>query len=131
MGIDAGTLDRKVRFQRKAGGDDPMDAGEEGWVLVAELSAQVQDMLPSRGERLSEGMTMSTRPARVRLRYRPEITSDLRLLVGKMVEGPDGEPVWRTDRVMQIVAGPVELGRRAGMELMAADYSPVGGIEEA
>jgi head-tail adaptor len=125
--IDAGDLNRRIRFERKVPPSGFTSAGKEAWVPVATVSAQIRDVLPSRSERFTEGMTMETRPSRVRIRYRKGITSDMRLLVGRMVAEGDAEPVWHTDRVMQIIAGPVELGDREGMEIMAEDYSTTGG----
>lgn len=113
MILAAGALDRRITFQRKVGDDSFNGAGKEPWQDVATVWAQVQDALPSRGERLTEGLTMATRPSRVRIRYRGDITSDMRILYGA--------------RVMEIVSGPAELGRREGLELMAADYSTPAG----
>lgn len=87
-------------------------AGSGTWALVAEVSAEIQHMLPSRGERLAGGINMAARPARVRIRWRADVTSDMRIVL-------DG-------RVMHIVAGPAELGRREGLELMVEDYRPAG-----
>ncbi|WP_419827663.1 head-tail adaptor protein [Sphingomonas sp.] len=115
--IAAGDLDRIVTFQRKAvPTDDAMDAGEEIWSTIdggEDVWAQVQEMLPSRGERLSDGMVLAARPARVRIRYRDDITPDMRVIYGS--------------RVMQIITPPIELGRREGLEFMAQDYSTAGG----
>jgi SPP1 family predicted phage head-tail adaptor len=113
-----GDLDRRITFQRKpAPGEDvpndPMDAGETPWAVVAKVWAQVQEMLPSRGERLSEGMNLALRPARIRIDYRADITADMRIIYGT--------------RILQIIAPPIELGRRAALEMMVQDYSTAGG----
>ena len=113
MLLDPGTLDRRIRFERKQRPPGRGNAGQETWQPVAAVWAQVEDMLPSRGERLSEGMTMASRPARIRIRFRTDITSDMRIIYGA--------------RTMQITAGPAELGHREGLELMAEDYSTAGG----
>ena len=49
------------------------------------------------------------------MRYRSDITSDMRLV-----------HLSRGNRLMKIISPPVELGRRQGLELMAADYSTEG-----
>jgi len=113
VSLAAGSLDRRIRIERKARPGGRGKAGQETWEPVATVWAQVTDALPSRGERLSEGMTMAARPARIRMRFRADITSDMRVVYG--------------DRIMQITAGPAELGRREGLELMAEDYSTAGG----
>lgn len=106
-------LDRLVHIERPTADESFDGAGSGAWTPVAEVWAEVQDALPSRGERLTEGLNIATRPARVRIRYRTDITPDMRLVMG--------------DRVMQIVAGPAELGFREGTELMVEDYSTAGG----
>ena len=111
-GLDSGRLNRRIRFERLVRPAGRGKAGQETWVPVATLSAEVLDVLPSRGERLADGLQIATRPARVRIRYRPDITGDMRIVYGS--------------RIMQIVAGPAELGRREGLEMMAADYSTAG-----
>lgn len=112
MQIDARKLDREITFQRKVPDDSFNGAGKESWAPVATVWAQVQDVLPSRAERIAEGLSIANRPARIRMRYRDDITPDMRIIHGS--------------RVMQIFAGPAELGRQDGLELMAEDYSTAG-----
>jgi SPP1 family predicted phage head-tail adaptor len=109
----AGSLRSRITFQQKLVPEGLTSAGKEGWVPVVTVRAEVRDVLPSRSERLSEGMTIAARPARIRMRYRTDITSDMRILHG--------------NRVMQITAGPAEIGNREALELMAEDYSTAGG----
>lgn len=111
-GLAAGALDRRVRIERPVADESLDGAGSGDWELVATVWAQVQDALPSRGERLADGINVASRPARVRMRYRGDITADMRFVTGT--------------RVLQIVAGPAELGRREGLEFMAEDYQPAG-----
>jgi len=110
--MNAGDLDRLIRIEQKVEDNSFDGAGSETWELFAQAWAQVQDMLPSRGERLADGLNIATRPARVRIRYIEGVTSDMRLVMG--------------DRIMQIVSAPAELGRREGLELMVEDYSTSG-----
>jgi len=102
----------EIRFERKQRPPGRGHAGQESWTPFDMVWAEVIDMLPSRGERLSEGMTMAARPVRIRIRYREDVTSDMRVIYG--------------DRVMQITAGPAEIGRREESELIAEDYSTAG-----
>ena len=111
-GLAAGSLNRKLRIERPIADTSFDGAGSGPWGLVGRAWANVQDMLPSRGEQLADGVNLSSRPARVRLRFRTDITSDMRFVLG--------------DRVMQIVAGPAELGHREGLEFMVEDYSAPG-----
>jgi head-tail adaptor len=112
--IDAKDLDREILFERKTRPGGRGNAGKETWQAVGELEwAQVRDVLPSRAEATSDGLPVATRRARIRLRYRDDITPDMRIIYGS--------------RTMQIIAGPAELGRHEGLELMAEDYSTAGG----
>ncbi|WP_416463967.1 head-tail adaptor protein [Sphingomonas sp. VDB2] len=87
-------------------------AGSGKWRLFGISVVNLEDVLPSRGEQVSEGMTTARRPARVRMLYREGITPDMRFVMG--------------DRIMQIVGGPAELGFREGLEFMVEDYRPAG-----
>lgn len=110
--VTPGERDTLVRFERPIGDTSFRGAGAGEWVLVDELWIGLRDQLPSRGEQADGGMPMSTGRARVRMEWRDDITSDMRLVAG--------------DRVMQIVSGPAELGRRAGLEMMVEEYRPAG-----
>lgn len=110
--MNAGDLDRLIRIEQKAEDNTFDGAGSEPWQLFAQAWAQVQDMLPSRGERLADGLNIATRPARVRIRYIEGVKASMRIVMG--------------DRIMQIVSAPAELGRREGLELMVEDYSTSG-----
>lgn len=112
MRLQAGKLDRSIRIERPVADDSFDGAGAGSWALVATVSAEVQDVLPSRSEQLAGGINMSARPARVRIRYRTDVTPDMRFVMG--------------GRVMQIVSGPAELGRREGLEFMVEEYRPAG-----
>ncbi|TCD04273.1 head-tail adaptor protein [Erythrobacteraceae bacterium CFH 75059] len=111
--MNAGDLRYRIRIERPVADDSFTGAGSASWQLVASVRAQVQDMLPSRGEKLADGLSIATRPARVRIRYRNDIDASMRVVMG--------------DRVMQIVSAPAEIGNRDGLEFMAEDYSTAGG----
>ncbi|ARR52137.1 hypothetical protein HY78_01010 [Rhizorhabdus wittichii DC-6] len=111
--MKAGSLDRRVDIQRKTKATGVRSAGKGTWATIAaSVPANVQDMLPSRAERLAEGVSIARRPARVRMRYREDVTPDMRLKMG--------------ERLMRIVAGPIELGRREGIEMVVEDYTAAG-----
>lgn len=117
MRVTANELDRRVRIERPIADESADGAGSGTWVEVAIVAAGIRDMLPSRGERLAEGVNVATRPARVRMRYRGDLTPAMRLV--DVTGGVDG-------RVMQIITVPAEIGRRDGLEMMAEDYSVAG-----
>lgn len=122
--MKAGILDRRVRIERPVASGAFDGAGSGEWELVATVWANVQDALPSRGEKLAQGLNVATRPARVRIRYRDGITPAMRFVLGATVSA--GAVDYSGARIMQIVAGPAELGRRDGMEFMVEDYSSAG-----
>jgi head-tail adaptor len=112
MRVTAGMLDRRIRIERQKPDTSTDGAGSGTWELVDEVPANIQDALPSRTERLTDGINISARPARVRMRWRPDLTSAMRFVEG--------------DRIMQIISGPAELGRRDGLEFMVEDYTSAG-----
>ena len=105
-------LDRLITIERPIADDSLDGAGSGTWKHVTKVWANVQDMLPSRGERLAGGINVTSRPARVRMRYRDDIDSSMRFVLGT--------------RIMQITAGPAELGRRYRMEFIVEDYTSAG-----
>jgi SPP1 family predicted phage head-tail adaptor len=110
--LPAGSLNRRITIQRPAADDSFTGAGSGTWPIVAEVWANVQDVLPSRSERLADGINIATHPARVRIRYRTDITSNMRFVLG--------------ERIMQIVSGPAILGNKEGLEFMVEEYRPAG-----
>lgn len=108
----ASRMNDRIRIERPVADTSFDGAGSGGWETVEEVWANVQDALPSRGERLADGINVAARPARVRIRYREDITSNMRFVMG--------------DRIMQIISGPAELGRRQALEFMVEEYRPAG-----
>lgn len=116
-----GALRDRIRIERPVGDESFAGAGSGTWNKVAEAWAEVQDVLPSRGEKQANGINLATRPARVRMSYREDVTADMRfLLIKRRAEE------WVTVRTMQIIAGPAVIGRRSGVEFMVEDYSTAG-----
>jgi head-tail adaptor len=112
MLLDARKLDRRVLIQRPVSDESFDGAGSGQWLDVDTVWANVQDALPSRGEQLADGINVASRPARVRMRFRVDVTPSMRFVIA--------------DRIMQIIAGPAELGRRDGLEFMVEEYTPAG-----
>ncbi|PZO77075.1 MAG: head-tail adaptor protein [Sphingomonas taxi] len=122
MKLDARKLDRRILIQRPIPDESFDGAGSGQWGDIDAVWASVEDALPSRGERLADGINVASRPARVRMRYRDDVTAAMRFVLLRKV----GE-VWEpSGRIMQIIAGPAELGRRDGLEFMVEEYSLAG-----
>lgn len=106
-------LDRQITLLRPVSTQESVyGARETTWEVLDTVWAQVRDMLPSRGEQLADGLSLARRPARIRIRYRDDVTSGMRVQYG--------------DRNLRIVSQPAELGRREGLELMAEELSTEG-----
>ena len=108
----ASRYNRRLVIERPIEDESLNGAGSGTWTAVGNVSAEVEDVLPSRGERLDGGINMSTRPARVRMRYRTDVTPDMRFVMGT--------------RIMQITSGPAEVGFREETEFMVEDYTVAG-----
>lgn len=111
-----GPLDRRIRIEQPTVTRDA-DYGSPTatWTTYGTFWASVQEVLPSRGESNAQDISIAERPARVRMRYVSGITAKMRCVY-----------LDRSDRVMRILAVPVEIGRREGLEFMVADFSTAG-----
>jgi head-tail adaptor len=111
----AGRLNRRIEILARSSGRDSTYGTPTGeWAVAATVWAEVQDVLPSRADRVAEEIALSKRPARVRMRWREDVSMNNRLrLVGSA-------------RTMRIVAGPAMLGNREGLELMVEEMSTSG-----
>jgi head-tail adaptor len=108
----ASRYNRRLRIERPTADDSFDGAGSGDWKRVADTWASVLDVLPSRAEKLGEGINITNRPARVRMRFRTDIDATMRFVMGA--------------RVMQIISGPAEVGLREEVEFMVEDFSPAG-----
>ncbi len=111
MALEVGSMRDRVRFERPVRPVGIMKSGQATWQEVVTVYAEVQDVLPSRAERVAEGVNIARRPCRVRIRYRRDIAFDssMRIVFG--------------DRVMEIISGPAVLGNRERFEFVAEDLS--------
>ena len=109
----AGDLDTRITIEERVQTQDPIyGTPVVSWVTFATVWADVQDVLPSRAERIADGINIARRPARIRIRHLDGITTSMRIKIGS--------------RTLGIVAGPAELGRNEGVELIAEELSTQG-----
>lgn len=109
----ASKLDTRIRIERKVVARDPQYGTEVvTWAEFACVWAEVKDILPSRAERLADSIQIGRRPARIRIRYVPGLSSDMRIIID--------------NRAHQIISGPAMLGRREAMEIMVEELSSEG-----
>lgn len=114
MHIAHSTFNRLITIEHKTVTRDP-DYGTEiiAWAtFISRIAANWQDALPSKSEQVQQGVHIATHPARVRLRYLPGVTSDMRIVL-------HGSP----DKTFQITGGPAQIGRMEYLELMVEEYS--------
>ncbi len=116
---------RQLRIERPIADPSFTGAGSGSWEKVDDVRASVLDVLPSRSERLADGINLATRPARVRMLFREDVKPDMRFVMGATIVD-DVVVDYSAARIMQIVSGPAELGRREGIEFMVEDYSAAG-----
>jgi head-tail adaptor len=122
--VSAGTLTRLITVERQQVVQDANYGSQVvTWVPLAVLPgsppvaerfwAEVQDALPSRSESVMQGLAVARNQTRVRIRWRNDIDSSMRITV-------HGD----TDVVYQIVGGPAEIrGRRRMLEMICEKYS--------
>lgn len=118
----ASERDQLVRIEHPVADEGFDGAGSGSWAPVGLEWVGIVDALPSRSERLAEGINVTARPARIRMRYRDGVTTAMRLVLLRW----DGTVWIAADRIMQIISGPAVLGRREGLEFMVEDYSAGG-----
>jgi head-tail adaptor len=106
--VDIGTLDKRARIERRiVTQDSTYGTDVVTWQTLAVVWCNLVDSAPSRDEQVRNGMSMVKVRCRMRMRYRGDIATDMRVVMMR----PD-EQIW------QIVGGPAEIGVRDGIELM-------------
>lgn len=114
-----GQLDRRITILGPTEVEDPVYGPQPGpYAPIARgerVPAQRQDELPSNSESVTNGLRQAYRPARLRIRYRPDITSDMRIVMHD-----------ENDKVYEISGGPAEIGRREWIEVTIREYSTNG-----
>lgn len=120
-------LDRQISIEQRSVTQDADDGADVvTWVplvaaagspVVAErFWAEVQDVMPSRSESVRNGLAMARNQTRIRMRYRSDVDSTMRVTV-------HGD----SDVEYQIIGGPAEVGgRKAYLEMVCERYSTQG-----
>lgn len=129
----AGSLSDQITIERKAVAGDPEYVAPDAsfgtqnvvWVpldrdpsnpsAALRSAAEVQETLPSRAEGVTNSVVLARNQARIRMRYRSDIDSSMRVTVHRDV-----------DFVYQIIGGPAEVakeGRKTMIEIFCEKYS--------
>jgi SPP1 family predicted phage head-tail adaptor len=112
--MNIGPLDKRGTFKEKSVAQDSATGYDVvSWVEVDTVWMNVQDVMPSRDESVTQGLQVSAKRARVRIRWRNDLDSSMRI-----------ELTYPTARVLQIIGGPAEIGGRKGyLEFMCEQVS--------
>lgn len=119
----AGRYDTQATFERKATAVDPTYGTElVGWEpLVAQPGSppiaerfwvRALDVLQGRSEAMKMNVPLSSGRVTIRMRYRPDITSAMRVTLHR-----------DTDQVYQIIAEPAMIGRKQELELQLEKFT--------
>ncbi len=111
--MNIGPLDRRIAIESPVVVVDP-DYGTQTvtWSPLAVVWANVEDVLPSRAESVKMGLAVALNQVRIRYRYRNDVNSAMRV----RIVGP-------VERVLQIIAGPAEVGRHEFSEIVCESIS--------
>ena len=106
-------LDRRIKIEQKAVSQDANYGNEVvAWLPLATVWAEVRDVLPSRAEGYGRNLALARNQTRIRFRYRSDVNSSNRITL-----------LGTEQKVMQIISGPAEIGRKEYQEVMCETYS--------
>lgn len=106
-------LDRRITIRKKSVAQDATYGTEAiTWALLALVWAEWVDAQPSRSDSVRQGLEQAANQARVRIRYREDVDSSMR--------------VEYRGYIWQIIGGPAEIGRREYIEFVVERYTSSG-----
>jgi len=106
--MNIGSLDTRCRIEQKSVSTDATYGTEVvTWVVLETVWCQIQDELPSKTEFTANDLSMNVTRSRVRMRFRRDIDSSMRLVIMRP-----------TAVVYRIVSGVAEIGKKEGIEVM-------------
>lgn len=113
MALQVPNMDTRVRIEQKSVTQDPTYGTDiVTWVPLITVWAEVVDVLPSRqqAEQTRAQLQVATQRSRVRMRYRTDVDSSMRCVIGGLMH--------------HIVSGPAEIGDRHSLsEVIVERYS--------
>jgi head-tail adaptor len=114
--MEIGALDQRVRIEEQATEEDLTYGTQLGdWSELATEWAEVVESMPSHGE-TGSAMRIASRTARVRMRYRDDVTTSHRIVL-----------LDRNNRIFRVATLPAEIdGRKRFIEFMAEEFTSVG-----
>lgn len=103
-------LNRRCRIEHPVNTKDPVYGSvTTTWTLKAVLWCNIQDVLPSRSEKIKNGIAIGAKQSRLRIRYRTDLDSAMRVII-------DGD-------TYQIISDFAEFGNKEFSESLIEKYS--------
>lgn len=119
--MNIGALNRRIKIQEKSTTQET-DYGTEvvTWTTHATVWADIKDLQlgtakSSDNEETDNNIQINAGRTRIVIRYLSTVTSEMRIMLTD-----------RSNKILQIVSGPVEIGQRDGMEIIAVSYTTEG-----
>ena len=109
--MDIGRLDRPILIERPTETRNEYNEPVITWVEYSREFASVLDVLAGSREATNQDIRLTKRPVKVCLRYRNDITTDMRITI--LDRG----------RILQIVTPPAEIGRKEALEIICEEFS--------
>lgn len=107
MNID---LNRRCRIERPVNTKDPVYGSTiTTWELKGVYWCNIQDVLPSKSEAIKNGLAVGSKQARLRLRYRKDLDSSMRVIIDGIT--------------YQFISDFAELGKQQHLEAMIEKYT--------
>ncbi|MFZ4539205.1 head-tail adaptor protein [Propionivibrio sp.] len=111
--MNIGPLNHRARIEYKVVTRDATYGTEAiTWTTLATRWCSINDMLPRRGEAVSNTLAVNVNRSRIRMRYCADITSSMRFAISRP-----------TEAIYQIVSGPAEIGIKDGVEFIVEQVS--------
>ncbi len=111
--MNIGPLNTRARIETKSVTQDANYGTEViTWGLLAVRWVGIQDVLPSRSEKVLDGLVVSANQSRLRMRYCTDVNSSMRIVINRP------EPT-----IYNIISGPAILGDKDGVEFMIEKVS--------
>jgi SPP1 family predicted phage head-tail adaptor len=111
--MDAGLLDRRLRIlERVDTTEGTYGTKVATWPELATVWAKIEEVLPARADRLDDKLVITVRQAKVRIRWRADVSQNHRVEI-------DGQQ-------MRIISGPAMAGRRQWLDFVVEELSTEG-----
>jgi len=106
-------LNERAIIEYKVVTKDPVfNTDSVAWTQLRGTWCDIQDVMPSRDERLRMGIELATLRSRIRIRYCSDVDSSMRFVIMR-----------RNETVWNIIGGPAILGNKQWLEFLIEKVS--------